>query len=76
MFTEFIGGFLFIIGFLTRPIAIPVTINMVVATLSMMPHGFIMGFADFPFSILVSSIIILLAGPMDYSLDAILFRPT
>ncbi len=74
MFTEFIGGFLFMIGFLTRPAAVPVIINMLVATLSMMPHGFLMGFADFPFSILVSSVIILLAGPMKYSLDSIFFR--
>jgi putative oxidoreductase len=73
MFTEFVGGFLFIVGFLTRPVAIAVTINMLVATLSMMPHGFLFGFADFPFSILVSSIIILLAGPMDYSIDSLLF---
>ena len=30
-YTEFIGGFLFIIGFLTRPAAIAVLINMIVA---------------------------------------------
>ncbi len=73
-YTEFLGGALLVIGFLTRPVAVAVTINMFVATLTMLPHGFIMGFADFPFSILISSIIILLAGPMDFSIDQLLLR--
>jgi putative oxidoreductase len=71
-YTELIGGFLLIVGLLTRPAAFAVTINMLVATLIMLPNGFIMGGADFPFSLMISSLIILLAGPMAYSLDAML----
>ena len=41
IFTEFIGGLFLTIGFLTRPAAIAVVINMLVATLLMLPHGFL-----------------------------------
>lgn len=73
-YTEFIGGLLILVGFLTRPAAFAVMINMLVATLVMLPRGFIMGMAAYPFSLLVSAVIILLAGPMAYSLDALLLR--
>jgi len=68
-YTEFIGGFLLIVGLLTRPAAFAIMINMLVATLVTLPNGFLAG-ASYPFSMMVSSIIILLAGPMAYSLDA------
>lgn len=68
-YTEFIGGFLLIVGLLTRPAAFAIMINMLVATLVTLPNGFLTG-ASYPFSMMVSSIIILLAGPMAYSLDA------
>ena len=70
-YTEFIGGFLLIIGLLTRPAAIAITINMLVATLVTLPNGFMTG-ASYPFSVMVSSLVILLAGPMGYSLDSLL----
>ena len=70
-YTEFIGGFLLIVGLLTRPAAIAITINMLVATLVTLPNGFMTG-ASYPFSVMVSSLVILLAGPMGYSLDSLL----
>lgn len=74
-FTEFIGGLLLIVGFLTRPVAFAVVINMLVATIVMWPKGFIMGMAAYPFSLMISAIIIMLAGPMSYSIDSLLLQP-
>lgn len=68
-YTEFIGGFLLIVGLLTRPAAFAITINMFVAGIVTLPNGFMTG-ASYPFSMMVSSLVILLAGPMSYSLDA------
>ena len=68
-YTELIGGFLLIIGLLTRPAAFAITINMLVAAVVTLPNGFLKG-ASYPFSMMVSSLIILLAGPMAYSVDA------
>jgi putative oxidoreductase len=73
-YTEFIGGFLLIVGFLTRPAAFAIMINMLVATILTMPKGFLAGGASYPFSLTVSALIILLAGPMAYSMDAWLFN--
>jgi len=73
-YTEFIGGFLLIIGLLTRPAAFAILINMLVATIVTMPKGFLIGGASYPFSLTVSALIILLAGPMAYSIDALLQR--
>lgn len=73
-YTEFLGGLLLIIGLLTRPVAFAVMINMLVATLVTLPHGF-MGptGAQTPFLFLVIDIVILLIGPMAYSVDRIIF---
>jgi len=74
-YTELIGGLLFIIGFLTRPAAVAVIINMIVATIVMLPHGFLgPSGASYPFSFLIVAIVILLAGPMSYSIDALFKR--
>jgi putative oxidoreductase len=73
-YTEFIGGFLLIIGLLTRPAAFAIMINMIVATVLTMPKGFLAGGAAYPFSLTVNAIIILLTGPMAYSIDALLNR--
>lgn len=70
-YAEFIGGFLLIVGLLTRPAAFAITINMLVATIVTLPNGFMTG-ASYPFSMMVSSLVILLAGPMGYSLDALM----
>ena len=71
-YTELIGGFLLIVGFLTRPAAFAVMINMLVATIVMLPRGFFAGGASYPFSLMISAIIIQLAGPMAYSVDSML----
>ena len=73
-YSEFIGGALLIIGFLTRPAAVALTINMTVATVVAMPKGFLMGNASYPFTLAVCSFIFLLTGPMAFSLDALLFQ--
>ena len=72
--TEFLGGLLLTIGLLTRPAAFAVMINMLVATLITLPHGF-MGptGAQTPFIFLIIDVVILLAGPMAYSVDRIIF---
>ncbi|MEJ2367476.1 MAG: DoxX family protein [Acidobacteriota bacterium] len=75
-FTEFIGGGLLVLGFLTRPAAVAVTINMFVATMTMMPRGFFRGGAAYPFMLLVCALVILLAGPMSCSVDALVFGYT
>ena len=72
-YTEFIGGFLLIVGLLTRPVAFAVMINMFVAGIVSLPRGFIAG-AAYPFSLMISALIILLAGPMMFSLDSLLFH--
>ena len=74
-YTEFIGGFLLIIGLLTRPVAFAVMINMIVAGIISLPRGFING-AAYPFSLMISALIILLTGPMKFSLDSLLFKPS
>ena len=73
-YTEFVGGMLLISGLLTRPAAIAVFINMLVATVVMMPKGFIMGGADFPFTLMIISAVIFLSGPMMFSLDYLITK--
>lgn len=74
-YTEFIGGVLLIVGLFTRLVAFAVMINMLVASIVSWPSGFIaQNGAEYPFSLLISSIIILLAGPMKISLDFLLFN--
>jgi putative oxidoreductase len=72
-YTEFIGGFLLIIGLFTRPVAFAVMINMIVASIVSLPRGFIAG-AAYPFSLMISAVIILLIGPMIFSLDSLIFH--
>jgi putative oxidoreductase len=74
MYTELIGGLLLIIGLFTRPAALLVTINMLVATIYVGWNNFFAGQGDFPFTLCICSFAILLVGPKAYSLDAILFR--
>jgi putative oxidoreductase len=71
IFTELIGGFLLIVGFLTRPAAFAIMINMLVATIVTLPMGFFTAAAN-PLSLMVSAVVILLAGPMAYSVDSLL----
>src|SRR5256885_10558581 len=70
-YTELIGGLLLILGLLTRPVAFLVTINMLVATIVLGLKGFFMpGGGAYPFSLMISSLIILLAGPMSFCLGS------
>lgn len=71
-YAEFIGGFLIVIGLLTRPAALALTINMLVATIVSLPQGFMMG-ASYPFSLFMVSLAVLISGPMSISADALLF---
>ena len=71
-YTELIGGFLLLIGWLTRPAALLLTINMIVATVLVGFKNFFMGGAAYPCLLAVTSAAILLTGPMRYSLDALM----
>ncbi len=73
-YTEFIGGILLFSGLFTRPAATAVFINMLVATIVMWPKGFIKGGADFPFTIMIISAVIILTGPMAVSLDSLFIK--
>ena len=74
-YTEFIGGFLIIIGLLTRPALIAVVINMIIATSVMLPNGFLgSSGASYPFTFLITATVILLTGPMNISIDSLLFH--
>lgn len=74
-YAEFIGGFLLIIGLMTRFAAFALMINMIVATIVSLPGGF-QGptGAQVPFIFLIMDLIILLSGPMDYSIDRLIFK--
>ncbi len=74
IYTEFIGGFLLTIGLFTRPAAFAIMINMAVATILTLPSGF-MGptGAQSPFIFLIIDLMILLAGPKEYSIDMLIF---
>jgi putative oxidoreductase len=71
-YTELIGGFLLIIGLFTRAAAFAIMINMLVAVIVVGFNKFFMGGAAYAFSLMINAIIILLAGPMAYSIDALL----
>jgi len=71
-YAEFIGGFLIVIGLFTRPAAMALAINMLVATIVSLPQGFMVG-ASYPFSLFMVSLAVLIAGPMYFSVDALIF---
>lgn len=57
-----------------RAIQNSVRINMLVVTKVTWPKGFLFGGAGFPFTFLLCTASILLAGPLAYSLDYLLTR--
>ena len=69
-YTEFIGGFLIMIGLFTRFAAIALTNNMLVATLLVGFKNFFLGGAAYPCLLFVIFLAIVLTGPMAYSMDA------
>jgi putative oxidoreductase len=74
-YTEFIGGFLLVIGLFTRPAAFAVMINMLVATIISLHAGLVgPASAQTPFIFLIVDIAILIAGPMSISIDKLLVR--
>lgn len=74
-FTEFLGGLLLALGLFTRLAAFAVAINMVVATITMLPNGFLgPNGASYPFTFFIIAIAVLLAGPLDYSVDSALLK--
>lgn len=73
-YTEFIGGFLVIIGLLTRFASAALVINMLSATLFTGFKNFFMGGAAYPCLLFVIFLAIVLSGPMAYSIDALLSK--
>jgi putative oxidoreductase len=73
-YTEFIGGALLILGGFTRPAAFLLFINMLVAVILVGTKNFFMGGAAYPCLLMVISFVILLTGPMKFSIDALLAR--
>ena len=73
IYTELIGGILLVVGLFARPAALAIMVNMLVATIIALPMGFLT-VAAYPFSLAISAMIILLAGPMAYSIDSLLLR--
>ena len=73
-YTEFICGALVMIGALTRPAAFLLFINMLVAVILVGTKNFFMGGAAYPFLLMVISLVIVLTGPMAYSIDALMSK--
>jgi putative oxidoreductase len=71
-YTEFIGGFLIMIGLLTRFASIALLINMLVATLLVGFKNFFLGGAAYPCLLFVICLVFVLTGPLAYSIDAVL----
>jgi putative oxidoreductase len=73
-YTETIGGFLIIIGLLTRFASLALVINMLTATLLSGFKNFFMGGAAYPCLLFVIFMAIVLSGPMDFSIDALFVK--
>jgi putative oxidoreductase len=73
-YAEFIGGFLIIIGLLTRVSAFILVINMLVAVFFTGLKNFFFGGAAYPCLLMIIFLTIVLTGPMEYSIDSIVTR--
>lgn len=73
-YAEFVGGFLIIIGLLTRVAATVLFINMLAATLFVGFKNFFMGGAAYPCLLMVIFLAIIFSGPMFYSIDSLLAK--
>jgi len=73
-YTELIGGILLILGLFTRVAAFALFINMVVAFYISLPGGFIAEHgSSTPFEFMLCVLSLLIAGPMRFSLDWLIF---
>lgn len=77
--TEFLGGFLLIVGLASRPVALMLALDMSVAYLTAdreaLAHIFndpAKFYAADPFTFLFASLVVLIFGPGTYSLDALI----
>ncbi len=73
-FVEFLGGIGMVLGLLTRFWGTALTINMVVATIELAPHGWFapMGI-ELPATFALLALAITIAGPGRFSVDYLLF---
>jgi putative oxidoreductase len=71
MLTEFVGGVLIAIGFLTRPAAAAVLIFMATAVMQHMPRGFFWSSGGFEYPLMwgVAALFFLIRGGGPYSVD-------
>ncbi len=75
MATEFLGGILLVLGLFTRLAAMPIAFAMLVAIVQVhLKHGFFAGGGgyEFPLTLCVSAIVLVLTGSGAWALDNIL----
>jgi putative oxidoreductase len=72
--TEFIGGFLIAIGLLTRPVAMFLSFNMIVAVVLKFSSGAGLGGASQAIEVGIVFLSLILMGPGRYSIDERLSR--
>jgi uncharacterized membrane protein YphA (DoxX/SURF4 family) len=70
---EFVGGILVTIGLLTKLAAFALAFVLLVATVRNFVQKQFLGSADFPFSVLVASLTLMLIGAGAISLDSLIF---
>ena len=70
-YTEFIGGALLMLGLLTRPAALFVFINMLVAVIIHGTDKFFMGGGAYPCLIMICALVLLLCGAGSWSVDGL-----
>ncbi len=70
-YTEFLGGALLMLGFLTRPAALFVFINMLVAVIIHGTDKFFMGGGAYPSLIMICALVLLLCGAGAWSVDGL-----
>ncbi|MDO9409631.1 DoxX family protein [Patulibacter sp.] len=68
---EFFGGILIVLGLMTRLGAFSVGTSMVVAIIALYLPGPLLDGYEFPLTLLVAAVVLLLAGPGRLSLDAL-----
>ncbi len=72
-YTEFLGGALLMLGFLTRPAALFVFINMLVAVIIHGTDKFFFGGGAYPSLIMICALVFLLCGAGAWSVDGVVY---